>query len=136
MGCAIHAAKRIVPTRRKKGRQGTTIEDCHKGRQDVRDDDISEMTRPISDLVTRSAVSIYVAATIQDAACHMHANDVSCVLIVDDTTMRGIVTDRDIRNRAAADGQPVSDATLFGQTLLLQQNQKIITSNSQVKPPQ
>ena len=112
MGCGIHAAKRIVPTRRQTGRQGTTIEDCHKGRQDVRDDDISEMTRPISDLVTRSAVSIDVAATIQDAARHMHANDVSCVLIVDDTTIRGIVTDRDIRNRAAADGRPVSDAAL------------------------
>jgi hypothetical protein len=50
--------------------------------------------------------------------------------------MRGIVTDRDIRNRAAADGRPVSDATLFGQTSLLQQNQKITISNSPVKPPQ
>ena len=64
--------------------------------------ELNHLTQPIADLVTRAAVQIAPNETIQAAAQHMQTHDVSCLLLTHEGRLVGIVTDRDIRNRAVA----------------------------------
>lgn len=58
----------------------------------------------VSNLVTREPVTTTPTATVADAAATMSAAGVSSILVVDGGTLRGIVTDRDLRNRVLATG--------------------------------
>jgi len=64
--------------------------------------ELNHLTQPIADLVTRAAVQIAPNETIQAVAQHMQTHDVSCLLLTQEGRLVGIVTDRDIRNRAVA----------------------------------
>ena len=58
--------------------------------------------RPLSSVISRELVAIDSQTTILDAAVCMSDNKISSLLVVDDGTLRGILTDRDIRNRVVA----------------------------------
>lgn len=67
----------------------------------------------VRDLVSREPVTTSPDATIAEAAATMSQAGVSSLLVTDDGGVRGIVTDRDLRNRVLAVGvdprQPVRD---------------------------
>ena len=50
----------------------------------------------LADLMTRDIVRVALDASISDATAVMAERRISCVLVADDTGMRGIVTERDI----------------------------------------
>lgn len=58
----------------------------------------------VGDLLTRGPVTTSLTATVQDAAAAMSRAGVSSILVVADGELRGIVTDRDLRNRVLAVG--------------------------------
>lgn len=58
----------------------------------------------IAEVIERAPIQIHSHATIRQAAQRMSAERVSCLLVVDDQQLRGIVTDRDLRNRVVAAG--------------------------------
>jgi len=61
--------------------------------------------RAVSQLITRSPVTIDAEATIQQAARKMVDERVSAMLVMDKGLFAGIVTDRDIRKRVVAVGR-------------------------------
>lgn len=66
---------------------------------------LSMMTIRVGDMLSRPPVTIGLDATILDAARKMRDERVSCLLInTDDGGLAGIFTDRDLRNRVAAEG--------------------------------
>ena len=58
----------------------------------------------VRDLVTREPVTTTTGATVAEAAAAMSTSGVSSILVVDDGVLRGVVTDRDLRNRVLAVG--------------------------------
>lgn len=62
----------------------------------------SLMTLTVSDFVRRSAVCADSSLPIREAARRMSQEGVSSLLVVDSGTLRGIVTDRDLRTRCLA----------------------------------
>jgi CBS domain-containing protein len=73
------------------------------------------LTMPVQALIKRAPVSLPPTASIREAAQLMKQQRVSCVLIVQDGQLFGLVTDRDLRNRVLAEGldsnRPVVDIT-------------------------
>lgn len=66
--------------------------------------------RAVSQLITRTPVTIEASATIQQAARKMVDERVSAMLVMDDGQFAGIVTDRDIRKRVVAVGRPGNES--------------------------
>ncbi len=68
---------------------------------------------PVADLATHEPVATAPGAPIEEAAAAMSQAGVSCILVVDEGGLTGIVTDRDLRNRVLAVGldprRPVRD---------------------------
>lgn len=62
------------------------------------------LSTPVLDLVTREPVSTTGGVSIRAAARLMARARVSCIAVVDREGLRGIVTDRDLRNRVLAQG--------------------------------
>ena len=62
----------------------------------------------ISDVMTKSPVSIGKDASLQDAAAAMAKHDVGSLPVTDGKRLAGIVTDRDIVLRAVAKGASAS----------------------------
>lgn len=60
--------------------------------------------RDIGSVINRELIAISSASSIQDAAICMSESKVSSLLVVDEGQLRGIITDRDIRNRVVAKG--------------------------------
>lgn len=58
----------------------------------------------VGDLITRGPVTTTPTATVKEAAATMSGAGVSSILVVADGDLRGIVTDRDLRNRVLAVG--------------------------------
>lgn len=58
----------------------------------------------VGDLLTRGPVTTSLTATVRVAAAAMSSAGVSSILVVADGELRGIVTDRDLRNRVLAVG--------------------------------
>ena len=58
----------------------------------------------VADLVTLKPVTTSPGVTIEEAAATMAQGGVSCILVVDEGGLTGIVTDRDLRNRVLAVG--------------------------------
>jgi CBS domain-containing protein len=74
------------------------------------------MATIVRDVMMTNPLSVDAGASIRQAAQVMRDNDIGDVLVVDDGTVRGIVTDRDIVVRALAEGHqpdatPVGDVT-------------------------
>lgn len=67
---------------------------------------------PMGELIARGPVAVAPATTIAEAARSMSEHGVSSLLVTDGDAVRGIVTDRDLRNRVLAKGrdpaEPVS----------------------------
>lgn len=63
--------------------------------------------RSVIQLLSHAIVSCSPQDSIQHAATVMREHKVSCLLLMDDQTLMGIVTDRDLRNRVVADGKPL-----------------------------
>lgn len=73
-----------------------------------------QLTQSVADVTTDSApVACAPSRTIQDAARLMRDQRVSSLMLLEGDVLGGIVTDRDIRNRAVAEGmdlhRPVAD---------------------------
>jgi CBS domain-containing protein len=86
------------------------------------DPHLNLMQTPVRTLVKRPPVTLPPQTSIHDAARTMREQRVSSVLLVEQGRLFGLVTDRDLRNRAVAAGidmaQPVIDiATLAPMTL-------------------
>ena len=81
------------------------------------DPHIGLVATPIRALLRREAVTVAPGRSIRDTALLMREQRVSSVLIVEQESLLGVVTDRDLRNRAVAEdldtGRPIIDiATL------------------------
>ncbi|RYV04055.1 hypothetical protein SOPP22_01215 [Shewanella sp. OPT22] len=68
----------------------------------------SLMNTAISDFYSSPAVTIDENETIQSAAQKMTVQNFSCLLVVNDDKLAGIVTDKDFRRRCIAEGLPLS----------------------------
>ena len=64
----------------------------------------------VSEVMTDKLVTVEPTSTIAEAAAKMRDYDIGDVLVVQDDTLFGIVTDRDLVVRALADGAATSDA--------------------------
>lgn len=58
----------------------------------------------VGDLVTQEPVTTRLTATVEEAAATMSKAGVSSILVVEDGHLRGIMTDRDLRNRVLGVG--------------------------------
>ena len=65
---------------------------------------LQRLTEPVSTLIRRAPVGLPGDTSVQDAARIMRRENVSSVLWMDGERLRGIVTDRDLRNRVLAEG--------------------------------
>lgn len=66
--------------------------------------------RRLADLIKRAPVTIARDATIRQAAELMSEHNISCLLVVEDGRLCGILTDRDLRRRVLAAGRPPEEA--------------------------
>jgi len=65
---------------------------------------------PMGELVRREPITVAPATSIAEAARKMSAHGVSSLLVNEGDELRGIVTDRDLRNRVLAQGRDPADA--------------------------
>lgn len=63
------------------------------------------MAQRVGEVMTRKPLALQARTSLVEAAGAMRDHDVGSVLVLDDTTVRGIVTDRDIVVRAVAEGR-------------------------------
>ena len=70
------------------------------------------MAQTVRDVMTTDLVTCPSSAPVMDAAGHMRDRNIGDVLVVDDGSVRGIVTDRDIVVRCVANGGDVRQATV------------------------
>lgn len=70
------------------------------------------MAQTVRDVMTTDLVTCASSAPLRDAAGYMRDRNIGDVLVVDDGSIRGIVTDRDIVVRCVADGGDVRTATV------------------------
>lgn len=84
----------------------------------------NDMMRPLSDLMSKELLSVAPQTSIKDTAIIMSENRFSSILIMNDQQLQGIVTDRDIRSRAVAEGIDLN-----------QPIQSIMTTTPQTLPP-
>lgn len=70
------------------------------------DSNWSEQT--VGSVVSMPPVSLSSNTSVQEAAKLMASHGISSVLVVDDTQLVGILTDRDLRNRVVAEGLPMN----------------------------
>ena len=63
------------------------------------------MTQTIQDVMTPNPITLPGDSTAVDAAKKMREADIGPILVVDDGTVEGIVTDRDIVVRVVAEGK-------------------------------
>ena len=68
------------------------------------------MAQTVRDVMSTDLVTCPSSAPLSDAAGYMRDRDIGDVLVVDDGSIRGIVTDRDIVVRCVADGADVKTA--------------------------
>lgn len=70
------------------------------------------MPRTVSDVMTQKPVALQAGTSLVEAARAMRDHDVGNVLVLEDDTVRGIVTDRDITVRAVAEGRDPKGSVL------------------------
>jgi len=72
------------------------------------DPHLNLMRTPMRALIKRAPITLPPRTPIREAAQLMRAQRVSSVLLVEDGHLFGLVTDRDLRNRAVAEGMDLS----------------------------
>ncbi len=79
----------------------------------------SLITATISDVMTRSPVTMNTSMSIQDAARLMDENSISCILVCENDQLVGMVTSGDLASRVIAKGIPndVSISKVMSQNL-------------------
>ena len=70
------------------------------------------MAQSIRDLMTAHPQTVQADATLRDAAQEMKEDDIGAVLVEDNGSVAGILTDRDIVVRAIAEGRDPSSTTV------------------------
>jgi CBS domain-containing protein len=70
------------------------------------------MAQTVRDVMTGNVVTLPRTAPLRDAARRMKENDIGDVIVMNDGTMCGVVTDRDIVVRAIAEGKDPDSAKL------------------------
>jgi len=70
------------------------------------------MAQTVRDVMTTNLVTCTSSAPLKDAAGYMRDRDIGDVLVVDDGSICGIVTDRDIVVRCVAEGGDAREATV------------------------
>ncbi len=70
------------------------------------------MSRTVKDVMTEKPLALQAGTTLVEAARAMRNHDVGNVLLLDNDTVIGIVTDRDIVIRAVAEGNDPSQTVL------------------------
>ena len=83
---------------------GDRLRDAITHVEDDSKSQFSMMTTHIKDLIKRNPVIMPPTATIRETAIMMSEERVSSILITQDEKLKGIVTDRDLRNRVVAKG--------------------------------
>jgi CBS domain-containing protein len=68
--------------------------------------------RTVRDVMTANVVSVPTTATVAEAARAMRDRDIGDVVVVQDSVIVGILTDRDIVVRAVAEGRAVEATTV------------------------
>ncbi|MDP4607683.1 MAG: DUF294 nucleotidyltransferase-like domain-containing protein [Burkholderiaceae bacterium] len=74
--------------------------------------EFNNQAQPLSSLIKREPVVISPNASVREAAALMREQGVSCLLLQTGDSLVGIVTDRDIRNKAVAAGLDYNDSVL------------------------
>lgn len=77
----------------------------HEGAQNL-----GLLTTSLGDFITRPPICIASDATIRAAAQMMKQQNVSSLMVLEDGWLKGILTDRDLRNRVLASGLPYEGA--------------------------
>lgn len=70
------------------------------------------MAQTVRDVMTQNVVTLPRTAPLRDAARRMKEADIGDVIVMDDGSMCGVVTDRDIVVRAIAEGKDPDSAQL------------------------
>ncbi len=70
------------------------------------------MAQTVRELMTQNVVTLPRTAPLRDAARRMKESDIGDVIVMNDGTMCGVVTDRDIVVRAIAEGKDPRSSTL------------------------
>lgn len=70
--------------------------------------------RRVRDLMTPDPITMPADATVADAARAMRDRNIGDVVVVQEDTLVGVLTDRDIAVRVAAEGRP-AEATTVGE---------------------
>ena len=70
------------------------------------------MPQTVNQVMTADPRTVSPSDSVQDAARHMRDGDVGALVVVENGTVSGIVTDRDIVVRAVADGRDASGTTV------------------------
>lgn len=70
------------------------------------------MAQRVAEVMTKKPVALQAGTTLVEAARAMRDHDVGDILVLDDITIRGIVTDRDIVVRAVAEGRDPESTVL------------------------
>jgi signal-transduction protein with cAMP-binding, CBS, and nucleotidyltransferase domain len=66
----------------------------------------------VHDVMTLKLTTLPMSASVRDAARAMHDANIGDVLVIDNDTLRGIVTDRDLVIRVLAEGREPVTTTL------------------------
>ena len=84
--------------------------------------------RRISELMTRTAITLSPDASIRQSAKKMKEHGVSSIMVIQHAHLVGVVTDRDLRNRVLADEVDPQDAV----SSIMTTNPKFIFENNRV----
>jgi CBS domain-containing protein len=66
------------------------------------------MAQKVHEVMTRAPVTVSSQASLTDAARMMRDRDIGDLFVMDDGKLRGVITDRDIVVRAAADARDLA----------------------------
>jgi CBS domain-containing protein len=70
------------------------------------------MAQSIREVMTEDVVVMPTSATLAEAGREMRERDIGNVIVIEDDTVAGILTDRDIVIRAVADGRSPGETTV------------------------
>ena len=70
------------------------------------------MSDPISKLAPRTLLAVSTKTKISEAVSKMNASKVGCVLVLENTDIRGILTERDVLHKALATGKDLDKTTV------------------------
>ena len=70
------------------------------------------MAQSINEVMTRDPITVDKQTTLAEVAKHMRDSDIGSLIVTDEGSAAGIVTDRDIVVRAVADGQDPTSTTV------------------------